>query len=325
MAVVTISSAPGAFGEELAARVAGHLGFSLIDKKSLSHIRDEINSDESPVCGAKESCAWDGGAPGTRNGDNAGLSSEFIAQMAAEQDLVIIGMGAQGLFHDRPGTLHVRVIAPRRFRIRQMQISEGLSFREAGRRIRSIEEQRALDLRSAYGMSTTDPDLYDLALRMDRLSVAQALKLIVAAVDEMRLREVPKDLIVSGLLPASPDKRGGGRFANAAENEFAGFLEFYHIPYEYEPRCFPLAFDGDGKVVEAFTPDFYLPEQDLYIELTTMKQSLVTRKNRKVRKLRRLYPEVRILIFYQKDFYSLMAKYGLLAGRNEPSKERISR
>ena len=76
----------------------------------------------------------------------------------------------------------------------------------------------------------------------------------------------------------------------------------------------PLEADAEGRVIEAFTPDFYLPEQDLYIELTTMKQSLVTRKNRKVRKLRRLYPEVNIRIFYQRDFYNLLAKYGLLAG-----------
>ena len=92
-----------------------------------------------------------------------------------------------------------------------------------------------------------------------------------------------------------------------------GLCPFYCIAYKYEPRSFPLETDAEGNITEAFTPDFYLPEQDRYIELTTMKQSLVTRKNRKVRKLRRLYPDVNIRIFYQRDFYQLMAKYGILA------------
>jgi hypoxanthine phosphoribosyltransferase len=64
-------------------------------------------------------------------------------------------------------------------------------------------------------------------------------------------------------------------------------------------------------VTEAFSPDFYLPEQDLYLEVTVMKQSLVTRKNRKLRKLRQLYPEVRIKLFYERDFMRLAARFGL--------------
>jgi hypoxanthine phosphoribosyltransferase len=79
----------------------------------------------------------------------------------------------------------------------------------------------------------------------------------------------------------------------------------------YEPHTFVLERDGDGKVVEAFTPDFYLPDQDLYLEVTVMKQSLVTRKNRKLRRLRQLYPDVRIKLFYERDFERIAARYGL--------------
>ena len=75
-----------------------------------------------------------------------------------------------------------------------------------------------------------------------------------------------------------------------------------------------LARDEEGRVTEAFTPDFYLPEQDLYLEVTVMKQSLVTRKNRKLRKLRALYPDVRIKLFYERDFARLASRYGLRAG-----------
>ena len=69
--------------------------------------------------------------------------------------------------------------------------------------------------------------------------------------------------------------------------------------------------DADGRVVEAFTPDFYLPEQDLYVEVTVMKQSLVTRKNRKLRKLRQRYPDVNVKLFYKRDITRLAERYRL--------------
>ena len=58
-------------------------------------------------------------------------------------------------------------------------------------------------------------------------------------------------------------------------------------------------------------PISILPEFDLYVELTTMKQALVTRKNRKVKLLRAIYPHINIQVFYQKDFQDLVFKYGL--------------
>ena len=88
-------------------------------------------------------------------------------------------------------------------------------------------------------------------------------------------------------------------------------LDFYQIPWQYEPRSFPLRSDDSGRVIESFTPDFYLPEVDLYIELTTLRQSLVTKKNRKLRRLRELYPEIYIKLLYRKDFLNLARKFGL--------------
>jgi cytidylate kinase len=239
------------------------------------------------------------------------LLQDLIVQLAEEQDLVIVEKSAQGLFRDRPGTLHVRLVAPHSFRVKQTAIHEGLSASDAGRLIETIEIENARYLDFLYGLKPTDPGLYDLIFRMDRLSIDQVISLVAAAVDEMGLRLAPKDRIVEGLLPETPEKRDRGGFANTAETEFARFLQFYRIPFQYEPRTFTLEADADGRITEAFTPDFYLPEQDLYIELTTMKQSLVTHKNRKVRKLRRLYPDINIRIFYQRDFHNLMAKYGL--------------
>jgi hypoxanthine phosphoribosyltransferase len=101
------------------------------------------------------------------------------------------------------------------------------------------------------------------------------------------------------------------RFVNPAELECAKVLDYYGVPWEYEPRTFVLEQDEDGRVLEAFTPDFYLPEQDLYLEITVMKQALVTRKNRKLRKLRERYPDVNVKLFYRRDIERLARRYGL--------------
>ena len=103
----------------------------------------------------------------------------------------------------------------------------------------------------------------------------------------------------------------GARFAHESESEFARILDFYGIRWEYEPRSFPLEYDRTGRPIESFSPDFYLPDFDLYLELTTLKQSLVTRKNRKLRRMRELYPHVRVKILYGRDVRSLFAKYDL--------------
>jgi hypoxanthine phosphoribosyltransferase len=101
------------------------------------------------------------------------------------------------------------------------------------------------------------------------------------------------------------------RFANDAELECAKILDYHGVPWDYEPRTFVLEQDDEGRVLEAFTPDFYLPEQDLYLEVTVMKQSLVTRKNRKLRKLRERYPGVRVKLFYKRDIERLAQHYDL--------------
>jgi hypothetical protein len=108
----------------------------------------------------------------------------------------------------------------------------------------------------------------------------------------------------------------GTRFAHASERQFARLLDFYQIEWQYEPRSFDLEWDAEGNATQRFTPDFYLPQFDLYIEITTLSQKLVTKKNRKVRRLHELYPEVNCKIFYQRDYLSLVTKYGLedLAG-----------
>jgi hypothetical protein len=102
------------------------------------------------------------------------------------------------------------------------------------------------------------------------------------------------------------------RFAHASEAELARILDYYKVEWQYEPHTFPIRWNAEGMVIESFAPDFYLPQLELYVELTTLKQSLVRKKNRKLRHLRELYPMIRIKLFYARDFRALMLKYGRL-------------
>jgi len=130
-----------------------------------------------------------------------------------------------------------------------------------------------------------------------------------------KLTETP-ELPSSSLRPSN--------FGHPSEEEFAKLLDFYRIEWLHEPRSFPLAWQ-DGKVVEMFTPDFYLPELDLYIELTTLKQSLITEKNRKLRRLRELYSDINIKLLNKNDYLRLLAKYGYgrLSGTKVKGVDRV--
>jgi hypoxanthine phosphoribosyltransferase len=108
-------------------------------------------------------------------------------------------------------------------------------------------------------------------------------------------------------------------FSHPAEEAFARVLDFYETRWQHEPMTFPLEWDKKGRVITAFSPDFYLVDEDLYIELTTMKQSLVTKKNRKLRLLHKLYPNVRCKLMYRRDIEDLAVKYGLFGNNDEES------
>jgi len=105
------------------------------------------------------------------------------------------------------------------------------------------------------------------------------------------------------------------RFAHNSERQFAMLLDFYAVAWQYEPTEFVLERDRRGHAVQAFRPDFYLPAHDLYVEITTMNQKLVTKKNRKVRRLRECYPDIQVKVLYQRDYLNLLVKFGL----EEPS------
>jgi hypoxanthine phosphoribosyltransferase len=179
--------------------------------------------------------------------------------------------------------------------------------------------------RRRFGRGTASTDSFDLILNAEHLDSEQQAEVIIRASEARHLADLGflaaeaeahlqfqlrLRLARHGIAPSDTPARRK-MFAHPSEEVFANLLSFYQIAWEYEPRSFPVQWDESGNVTVAFTPDFYLPEFDMYVELTTMKQSLVTKKNRKVKRLKELYPEINIQVFYQKDFENLIFKYGL--------------
>jgi hypoxanthine phosphoribosyltransferase len=197
---------------------------------------------------------------------------------------------------------------------------------EAVAALADLELQNRTRRKARFGKAMVTPQDFDLIVNAGTFDTDQVSMLIETAVAAKQLAEAGVlaagaemqiqfqsrlSLARFGITPAGKATIKKKPFGHTSEELFANLLDFYRIAWEYEPRSFPLQWDKEGRVLEAFTPDFYLPEYDLYVELTTMKQSLVTKKNRKVKLLRAIYPHVNIQVFYQKDFQDLVSKYGL--------------
>ena len=310
MGLIAISGQPGCRFEEVARVTANRLAFELV---TASRVATLVEKEFAPLDHVPDKAYTD-------------LVASIVARLATSLHLVLCGDGLEMLSKLLPGLLRVHIVAPDSVRVGNIMLDERLDRSAARQLIRTMEEQQRAGRKQRFGQAGLPAHLFDLILNAEQLDSDHLADLIVNAANSVGLIErgflsaaaeaqlqfrCRLRLSKHGIVP--PDKVALPRksFAHPSEEIFANLLDFYRIPWEYEPRSFPIQWDRDGKVSEAFTPDFYLSEFDLYVELTTMKQSLVTKKNRKVKLLRELYPHVNIQVFYQKDFENLIFKYGL--------------
>jgi hypothetical protein len=208
----------------------------------------------------------------------------ILARMATGYHLVVALPGAETIFRQMPILLRAAIVGGDSTRVR-----------------------RSFDM----VLNAQTMDIGQMAEVLRAAVAAREAGLLSAAAETEIQFQTRLQLARFGIAPAGAARLKQVVFGHPSEQMFARLLDFYRIEWEYEPRSFPLQWDKDGGVTEAFTPDFYLRELDLYVELTTMKQALVTKKNRKVKLLRAIYPHINIQVFYQKDFQDLVFKYGL--------------
>jgi len=310
MALIAISGHPGCRYEEVARIAAMRLGFELLTQARIQQLIGEEFGAATPIP------------------DRAFpiLVTSILARLATEHHIVYCAHGGELQARHFPGMLRVHVVAPENVRIGNLMLDCRMERAGARQLLLELEAAARADRKAKFGKSKTTAEIFDLVCNAEALSSEQIAGLIETAIASGGLRErgflsqaaeaqlqfqMRLKLARYGIAPPGNVSLRKKIFAHQSEEIFANLLDFYRIPWEYEPRSFPIQYDREGTPQEFFTPDFYLPEFDLYVELTTMKQANVTRKNRKVRLLRELYPQINIQVFYQKDFENLIFKYGL--------------
>ncbi|MBS3978092.1 MAG: cytidylate kinase family protein [Syntrophomonadaceae bacterium] len=307
MTVITVSRQFGAGGEMLARTIAENLGFLLVDRRQIAEGLAELGLPP-------QLANFDERVPKQEHMEKkrrfyVTALHEYLMNLAASHSIVLLGRGGQLLFRDRPDAFHIFVYAPFPQRVEWVKQIYSLEEKAAARLVREQEERKKRYIRRVFGHSWLDMALYDLTLNTAKLTTQGAIATALFALAKFKENlPVKADPVTMHYKQQSLQDIG---FMHESEAEFAQVLDFYNIPWQYEPRTFPLQWDTEGHVIEAFTPDFYLPEQNIYVELTTQRQQLVWKKNKKMRRLKELYPEINAKIVYGKDYRNLLKKFGM--------------
>jgi cytidylate kinase len=310
MALITVSGPPGGRSDEVGRLAAHRLGYEFLNETVLESMVAEEFGAEAVI----PDRAWQH------------VIASIVARLATESHLVVVMSAAELLFKHFPGRLRVYVAASDNRRIGNLMVDKRLERPAAKSLLGELDRSDREWRRRRFGRTKFQAPQLDLMLNEDSLETEQIARVIEAAVEVKGIGEegfLPGSaeaqmqfqyrlqLAKHGMAPPGKVKLKHAQFGHPSEEIFANLLDFYRIAWEYEPRSFAIHWDEHGKVTEAFTPDFYLPEFDLYVELTTMKQSHVTKKNRKVKMMKSLYPKINIQVFYQKDFKNIVFKHGL--------------
>lgn len=310
MSVITISRQMCSLGDEIADQLAGRLNSLLVTRgdfleqnfQDVATPADLRMLAESPKYYLREA------PPG---GTFKQHLEERLIKITRNADAVIVGMGAQIIFAGEKNALHIRTVASIEKRIARVKSEYRVSAEEAAKILLKADKRHKRYVSVLYGADNSDSALYDLVLNTDRLGAEECVQAILKLKEEREKPGFPAQ-------DASPAvQKKPPVFKNTAEEEFAGILDMYQMEWAYEPKTFPIEWDAEGNITSAFSPDFYLPKFDTYIEITTMNQKYVTAKNKKVKRLRELYPGTNINIVYKNDFNSLIARFRMMKGEDE--------
>jgi cytidylate kinase len=312
LAIITISRQLGSFGSEAAELLAKQLGMRLILKDTVLNewMADVVNDHQLRML--TESPKF------YLNIMHDGITyKEYIERKlmdeASRQPSIIVGMGSQLIFRDHPGAVRVRIVASDNTRTERIRRKYGFGVKEAEQMIQQSDKKHKRYISTLYGVDWAETFNYDMVLNTDGLTAEQCADMI-ALLAESKDRAGASGALADAYEHFPAQEKRNITFKHPAEEEFANILDMYGIEWQYEPRTFPVQWDAEGNVKMAFSPDFYLVRFDTYIEITTMDQKYVTTKNKKVKRLRELYPGININIVYKKDFNSLLKRFGFGGG-----------
>ncbi|HBT19353.1 MAG TPA: histidine kinase [Clostridiaceae bacterium] len=295
--LMTISRETGSLGDKIAEGLAKELSIPHIHREYiLTHIMPHIATAHE-LHMLRES-------PGyfLKKGEKGQVFQQYLTQYlqeaAAKGPLIISGLGAQVLFRDHKDAVHVRILGSEHIRRMRIMKENNLAEEDAAR-IQSLTDRKHRKyIQLLFQEDWSNPALYHLSINTDHVSVPWAIALLKHAM----LKEPKEDALDTQAKPFY--------FKNEAEEEFAKVLDLYSLAWTYEPRTFPLAWDQEGNITKAFSPDFYLPHFDTYIELTIMNQKYTKEKKKKLALVRKLYPGINVTIVYKNDYHKLLERFG---------------
>ena len=304
--LITVSRQTGSMGEEITHQLARNMNIRLLT-------RDMAMSNVFPDVASRHEMHMLAESPAfflAKSSEGLTFAEHLEIRLKAQVEqgpVIIFGMGAQIVFADHPNALHVRITASPQVRIQRIIEKRGLELRDAERFMTLSDRKHKRYISTIYSKDWSDPFLYNVILNTDNLGIDEAAQFIQCMAEHRQSSALPSEV------PAAAEEQGQQViFKHPSEEEFARILDMHGLDWEYEPRTFPIQWDAEGNVTQAFSPDFYLPKFDTYIELTTMDQRYVAQKKKKVQALRKLYPGTNVNIVFKRDFNTLVKRFGLM-------------
>lgn len=311
MPVITISRQMCSFGDDIAEALSRRLGWELITRNGLFSRFLSLETNDYDCRMLAESAKYLL-TPCKGKGTFLEYLTRELHAFAENNSAVFVGFGSQVIFANRRDTINIRIVASKDVRTLRAKKQYHVSAEEAERILETADKKHRKFVSTIYNVDLTDQSLYHMTLNTSSLSMDECVAAIIALYREHELiRSLGQQVTDSDILDNQTERPV---LKNQSEEEFAKILDMYQIDWKYEPKTFPIEWDAEGNVTMAFSPDFYLTKFNTYIELTTMDQKYVTAKNKKVKKVRELYPGTNIKIVYKKDFYSLIERFKMSTG-----------
>ncbi|NLB20072.1 MAG: cytidylate kinase-like family protein [Clostridium sp.] len=307
MLLITISRQTGSQGNEIAELLSKKLDIPIITRAwALKEWLPEIaNKHELHMLTESPSYYLNTSTDGITF---AQYLEDKLIDYVSDQSAIIMGMGSQIILSNNPSALHVKIMASFDVRRKRIMKSHHLLEEDAERIIEITDRKHRRYINTIFKKDWSDPLLYHLTMNTDSLSIEQSASMLSYLVEN--LETIPRE---SKALEGENSKKPVV-FQHPSEEEFAKILDMHGLEWEYEPRTFPIKWDAEGNIIQAFSPDFYLPKFDTYIELTTMNQKYTSVKKKKAELLKKLYPGTNINIVFKNDFHTLIERFGMMGG-----------
>lgn len=306
MPIITISRQMYSLGDEIAEALSRKLGWELLTRKDLLSRFLGTAATEYDIRMLTESAKYYL-KPSRENVSFLEVIERNLKAYLAENSAILVGFGSQMLFAQSKDAIHLRIFAPKEVRINRVKKHYHVSVEEAGNIVEVADRRHKKFVSTVFEADLTAPEHYHLCLNTENLSVDECVASVLALQREHESRKQIDSQAVQQ--PVANNLSNYSAFKTEAEAEFAKILDMYQMDWKYEPKTFPIEWDAEGNVTMAFSPDFYLSQFDMYIELTTMNQKYVTQKNKKAKKLRELYPGINVKVMYKKDFNTLIERF----------------